>query len=410
MDTPFRQVQERLSRRRPLCTIYASSYCEHLLQIYAGLYALQEAGAILVRQRFGAEALRRRLGGMADAKLLSPEAGALVVDIEGAGLVLFDVRDDAAGWMALAERLVLYAKRSFRSGAYGADGHGTTAKFVPLGLNYAVSLERAGVQELLRCIAQVDRSSLSRKRLLVALARTIPGVGRALGIPTVGAVAAPPDPGMPPRAIFLARTWQEAEVRNPEEVGPLNEMRAGCIRALRTRFGERFLGGFAPSAHARAAYPDCVADAGVSTRRSHYLKRLRSFPVCVATRGLADSIGWKFAEYVALSKAIVTEPLRFEPPGPIAAGENYLEFDSPEACVQRVGELMEDGGARLRMMESNRRYHAEYGTPQAIAGRVLDAALERAAGAQAGGEGESPSRLAILRRAVESRSTQGGMR
>jgi hypothetical protein len=399
-------VLERLAGHRPACTVYASSYCEHLLQIYAGLYALHEAGAIRVRQRFGAEPLRRRLGGMADAKLLSPEAGALVVDLEGAGLVLFDVRDDAAEWTALSERLVLYAKRSFRSRAEGPE----QAKFVPLGLNYAVSLDRATALELLRCIAQVDRSSLSRKRLLVALARTIPGIGRALGIPTVTSIAAPPDAGAPPRAIFLARTWEEREVRDPHDIGPLNEIRAGCIRALRARFGGRFLGGFAPSAHARSAYPDCVVDSGVSTRRSHYLKLLKSYPVCVATRGLADSIGWKFAEYVALSKAIVTEPMRFELPGPIAAGENYLEFDTPEACVQRVGELMEDGAARLRMMESNRRHHFEYGTPWAIVARALDAALAGAAAPGDQAEGAIPSRRAILRRALDSRSIQGGMR
>jgi hypothetical protein len=398
------RVQERLGRERPACTVYATSYCEHLLQIYAGLYALHEAGVIRVRQRFGREALRRRLGGLADARLLAPEAGALVVDIEDAGLAFFDVRDDAGGWMALSDRLLVYAKRSFRPGRFPGP-----ATFLPLGLNYAVSLERSAGLELVRCLVQLDRSSLARKRLLVALARTIPGVGRALGIPTVASVGLPPDAGAPPRAIFLARTWQEREVRNTEEVGPLNDMRAGCIRALRARFGERFLGGFAPSEHARAAYPDCVVGADVSTRRSRYLRLLKAYPVCVATRGLSGSIGWKFAEYVALSKSIVSEPTRIELPGPIAAGENYLEFETPEACVQRVAELMENAGVRLRMMEKNREYHLEYGTPWAIVARVLDAAMA-AAGAYGEGEAPSPSRRAMRRRALESRSIHGGMR
>jgi hypothetical protein len=95
----------------------------------------------------------------------------------------------------------------------------------------------------------------------------------------------------------------------------MNDLRAGCIRALRRRFGRQFLGGFQRSDYACKHYPDCVVDASVSTLRRDYLKCLKSYCIGIATTGLYDSIGWKFAEYAALSKAIVSEPLRFELPG-----------------------------------------------------------------------------------------------
>lgn len=35
--------------------------------------------------------------------------------------------------------------------------------------------------------------------------------------------------------------------------------------------------------------------------------------ICITTTGLHRSIGWKFAEYIAASKAIVTEKLNYSP-------------------------------------------------------------------------------------------------
>jgi hypothetical protein len=341
-----------LAALRPACTIHAQSYSEHVLQIYAGLYALHAAGAIRVRHEYGSGP--RGLNG-------------LLVNIEGRK-VFFDVRDSENYWADIAAEVDVYAKRSFRPGMPG--------KIIPLGLNYAVSLDRTTWPELARSLAQLERASLSWKRLAMALARMVPGASAAFGLPTVGSMSALPDPDAEPQVIFLARPWRPEDVGGrPEVVGPLNDMRAECIRALRREFGARFCGGFPRSAQALEEYPDCVVDAGVSTRRSDYLRRLRAYPICVATTGLYGSIGWKFAEYVALSKAIVSEPLQYGLPGPIAAGENFLEFRTPDECVAAVGALMRDREARLRMMQANRRYHLEYGTPQAIVGRVLHAAL-----------------------------------
>jgi glycosyltransferase involved in cell wall biosynthesis len=177
--------------------------------------------------------------------------------------------------------------------------------------------------------------------------------------------------------VFLARTWDPAELPDMVRgyVDELNDTRAACIRLLRKRFGERFFGGLARSAHALARYPDCVVDADISTRRRDYLARLRGYSICVATTGLWDSIGWKFAEYLAFGKAIVCEPMKFELPGPMAAGRNFLEFTTPEGCASAVGELLENSAARERMMADNAAYFAEFGAPDAVVARALHAAL-----------------------------------
>ncbi len=369
-DLPLADVKAAIARERPRCTVFTTSRADHTLQLYSGLYALRDAGCIRLRQRHGRAAVMRRLapapleGGRLDKALDS-----LFVDVDGAGLVFFDVRDSGAWSPEIAERVVLYAKRSFRSGAYGNAG-----RFVPLGLNYSVCLDRTCAAELVKSIAQVDGSAFSVRRLVMSLVRLVPPLGAALGAPTVSRLSAAPAPDVPTQVIFFARTWEPVEA-DDEGFDALNETRAACIRALRAAFGPRFVGGFSRTALACRRYPDCVVGADFSTRRSDYLRRLEACPVCVATTGLFGSIGWKFAEYVALSKAIVSEPLEFEVPGPMAAGDNYLEFATPQQCVDAVARLFADRDLRARMMARNRGYYLEYGAPDALVARVLHAAL-----------------------------------
>ncbi|TAK84939.1 MAG: hypothetical protein EPO20_12180 [Betaproteobacteria bacterium] len=334
-----------------------------------------EAGRILLKQRFGPNHLRRRLPHLVpDDPVFSTSANVLFVDVEGARLVCMDVRDGANYYGQVADKVVLYAKRSYRTGEYGAN----CEKFVPLGLNYSALLDRTTLSELANSLAQLRLSSQAFKRLVISLARLFPLLGGLLGVPTLSSLSCAPERNLSPRVLFLARTWAPGEDHLTEkDVNDLNDMRAACIRTLREHFGPRFFGGFARTPHACRAYPDCVVPPEVSTRRADYLRRLRSYAICIATTGLWESIGWKFGEYVAFSRAIVSERLRFELPGPIAPGENYLEFTSVAECLAAVERLLADDVLRGRMMEGNWRYYLEYGTPEAIVGRALYAALHQ---------------------------------
>lgn len=334
---PLAEVKDALARACPRCVVYASTRSDHVLQVYAGLHALHAAGSIALSWRpFPHPMLGEQPG--------AGELNGLLVELDGMP-VFFDVRD-GPGCFPLLEDVALYAKRSFHAGL--------PAHCVPLGLNYVV-----------------------HPRPLAAAARLVPPLYRAVSM-----YASEPQPDLAPRALFLARTWHRAEVPGLDggAVERLNETRAECVRALRRALGRRFVGGFARSAHALSRYPDCVVPETLSTRRRHYLRLLRGFPVGVATTGLSDSIGWKFAEYVALSRAIACEPLRYELPGPIRAGRNYLEFASPAACVEQVSLLLDDRDLRARMMQRNFEYFREYGSPEAVVARVLHTALLRKSG------------------------------
>jgi hypothetical protein len=158
------------------------------------------------------------------------------------------------------------------------------------------------------------------------------------------------------------------------QIEQLNEMRAGCIRSLRKEFGPRFHGGFEHTEYAVRKYGDALAGRASDTRKNSYLRLLRDYPIGVATTGLHGSIGWKLAEYVATSRAIVTEPLRSLVPGPFDCPVNYLTFRTSAECVERVAGLLEDREARERMMDANRVYYHEWLRPDSLVKRTLEIA------------------------------------
>jgi hypothetical protein len=102
---------------------------------------------------------------------------------------------------------------------------------------------------------------------------------------------------------------------------------------------------------------------------------LRSHPICVATTGLHGSIGWKLGEYVAFSKAIVSEKLVFGVPGDFAPEKHYIEFSSPEGCVEAAVRLVENRDLRARLMSNNAAYYRKYVRPDSLINNALTVAL-----------------------------------
>ena len=96
--------------------------------------------------------------------------------------------------------------------------------------------------------------------------------------------------------------------------------------------------------------------------------------VCVASAGLHGSTGGKFGEYAAAGRAIVSEPLRYTVPGPFAAGENYLEYTTPEECVEQVRFLLAHPEKIRAMQENNRAYTRDWLTPERLIRNTLETA------------------------------------
>ena len=172
-----------------------------------------------------------------------------------------------------------------------------------------------------------------------------------------------PYPSKEHHILFLARLWNPDDVSWNrewyEERPKMNEMRMGIVRELRKMFGDRFVGGIQRDAYSEKVCPDLMVPEQM-TRRDNFLKEVRKSDICIATTGLFDSIGWKFAEYMAASRAIISEPLRYELPGDCVAGKNYLSFTTVEQCIEAVERLISNDDMLKTMMHSNREYYMNY--------------------------------------------------
>jgi hypothetical protein len=272
----------------------------------------------------------------------------------------------------LLERYDLCFKRSFSAKRNAGLTHG--GKIRPLGLNYWVTIPGSAAHRP----APLDPPKEKLKKLI----RRLPITPHYNGWYTIETFEDEPKPDAPPDILFMARMW---DVRGDkgwhlteakrEERHYINEQRARTIRLCREAFGDRFHGGVAPTRFARERYPDLVIDDRREVTRRAYLRRMKRSAICIATTGLHQSIGWKFAEYIAASKAIVTETLHYEVPGVFGENRNYLSFRTPEECVEAVDRLVRDERLRLSLMRNNRNYYRRHVRPDRLVLNSLMAAV-----------------------------------
>lgn len=193
----------------------------------------------------------------------------------------------------------------------------------------------------------------------------------------------PPRCELKPLIIFQTHAWQISSTQSASvrrEMEDMNESRAMVIRTCRKHFGSRFIGGFTHSSYARAQYVDCLLDDERAGRRKNFQRMLPKITIGIATSGIHRSNGWKLAEYVAASRAIVSEPLFYEPGGTFLEGENYLTFKNRDSLIGALETLLKDVQLRESMMFRNYCYYRMFGSPCALLMHALQRALVESSG------------------------------
>lgn len=366
--------RQRRGLSAPECTVMAKPTCRltiisnsvHTYHTITGFIMLQRQGRIDLNTHFAPQEERR-----------FPSPAMLEVTVNGATTLAYDLQD---GYNFEPERVTFadylatvdhYFKRSFDATRHNQLPH--AARIHALGLSYPV-IANHPVFYALEGRAPLSLAKVAAKRLT--------GYYKTYGVHSFEATPHPPTPDAP--ILFTTRAWEpydsagkpypDAKVR---ERAYINDMRAECIRLLRKEFGARFIGGFAPSAYAAKLYPDCVLPASV-TKRKNFLALTKRAAICVTTMGLHQSNGWKLGEYIAASKAIVSERLRYTVPGDFAADTNYLEFTTAADCLSQVAALAADPDRIANMQANNHRYYQQYLRPDSSVLNTLQVALEGA--------------------------------
>lgn len=184
-----------------------------------------------------------------------------------------------------------------------------------------------------------------------------------------------------PKILFCTRLWDPD--RLPDDVSEepyklersqINETRIELLRKLKEIYGEQFCGGLYVSDLAKRVAPDLVMDP-MFYLRENYLRRLKEFDICIGSTGLHKSIGWKTAEYVAASKAIVCEKLYYSVPGNFNENENYRSFETTEECLEQIRFLMDHPREIVKMQWNNYLYYQNYVRPDMLVLHSLTTAL-----------------------------------
>lgn len=386
----------------PHCELVIYSSSNHVSQVLTGFGALRRSGEIRASVRRSDRFDPGVLGSRLD------------VVLDGQARLVYDLADGGA--IAPGEGIEeadVYFKRSY---GQAAASHPEAGKIYPLGLNYPVyGPGDWHVRRLWWSAAGLrPHNAASVATRMVRLSRVASWLTRANGgrhSSWVDRFTAPPEPAPDPRVLFLTRTWDPATATHAttaDERRAMNALRAGSIRLLREELGPCFHGGLAPMPHALSAFPDCVVDERI-TRKTRYLRLMKTCDVCVTTRGLRDSNGWSLGEYVAASRAIVSEPLAYEVPGGFAADLNYLAMTSPEECVERVLDLLGDPVRRGAMMRRNHEYYERWVRPDALARSSLVTAAGHL-GLPAPGDGAPPGSVSRRKFSILSRRLRKGHR
>lgn len=345
------------------CEIEVFTESAHLNQLFTGFSILNRIGFLKLKQTFPLY-LRDQVDQREPQRFDFDHEAILKVRINNQIDVIYDVHDNGNIDENLLESCHYYFKRSYS--LQHIDGLKYKSKIFPLGLNYAVTTD------------YVDRFRLERSRIHKGIER-FKSVTKALRLDRLGLLPvesyridklhSPPNFELPSRVIFMVRTWDPESLPDTTQKNvtiEMNKFRVECVRALRAEFGQKFYGGVAVDEYSREKFPEFLLADDTNSRKSNYIEILKGFPVCITTSGLFGSNGWKLAEYVSFSKAIVTEPLRYGVPGGFRDGKNYLSFNNPDELIDQTNLLMQDREMRYSMMIENWSYYQNYVRPDSL--------------------------------------------
>ena len=245
-------------------------------------------------------------------------------------------------------------------------------RYLPLGLNYASFFPCGNLTGVLgRGLAAIGRA-VRRHTGIERLSSYVRDIDKYW---TIGSEVNPDidilfstrlweNPAKIPKRSFISRKLTKgAALSDAIDTDERVEERIEYVRELRRVFrGRNLVCGISDSQTAREICPEYVLPNRL-TDRMNFRKLIRRSKVCVTTTGLWKSIGWKFAEYVAGGKAIVSNPLCYEVPGSFEAGKNYITFCNKDELAAGCDRLLADAKLRRAMQLRNQYYYLHYVRP-----------------------------------------------
>jgi hypothetical protein len=345
------------------CKLITNSNSRFLQQIYTGFFLLYKSGLIDLKQIFS-NIKKNRPNDRPHIRVVVNDRIKLYYDvIDGYGINKNELEESNC-----------YFKRSYYPKFISTIGD-QKKKVFPFGLNYELYA------------SNIDKFALKRNFLLSDGYRKLTGLINVFDIwsklkykSRINIMQSLPDYNAKPKIIFMVKTFDpydyaERPKKEIEERIKINETRAKCIKLLRDQFGKNFYGGFYHNQFSKKNYNELLIPDIKNSIKKNYINLLKHYPICISNSGVHGSIGWKFAEYIAFSKAIITEKMNYEVTGNLEKDKNYLEFHNPEDCVENAMKLFNSEELRHYLMTNNAIYYNSYLRPDSLILNTLLTAL-----------------------------------
>lgn len=363
-----------------LVSAYPESLSNYTAQLYAGLYELQAGGIVQLRFGIDHEPIRdpADIGHatlfmeLTDTERVTRRPLRIAFDLEDTkGIKSRELLDFAD----------VYFKRSYRTSVIEAMAPADRSKIMPFGLHYACTSPNEGLSDRMQHAFGYNRiHGRFRSRPLRAIGSVVRQIGmlamtrsglksRLNELPAlIPEFELPPEAGTKRQICYRTRVYDQTHSRKE------NDMRVATIRALKQNFGDGFVGGLRSSAYARRHYPDCIFPQELDWRG--HLALVKSSMICVSTSGLHDSSDWKIPEYLAASRCVVTEHVKYDLPSPLIDGVHLLGFSSPDECVAACERILEDARLANALRRNGFDYYRAHVQPEQTMRRCLDTALK----------------------------------
>ena len=150
----------------------------------------------------------------------------------------------------------------------------------------------------------------------------------------------------------------------------MNETRIEAVRALRRM--ENTVAGIIPDEFSQRTCPDLLLAKEQSSSKV-FGEELRRSDIGIVNEGLRGSPGWKIGEYVAASKAVLSNAIESVVPG-FELHTHYLRFDDPREIPDLVSKLRSTKDYRA-MQAANWEYTRAYLHPERYLPRILERLL-----------------------------------
>jgi hypothetical protein len=347
------------------CTLYYNKKTNtpHLRQIFTGFFELHKKGFIDVT-------LEHK-----DWLPSSYTHNLLMAVIDNKERVIYDV-NDGLYWIygskeenlryfdeTLASQSDFFFKRSYTDQLLQHQQF-NSSKIYPLGFNYEVTSEAN----------QMDKTHLSAKSWLKHRIKSTRWTSKLLKVKSEKILQyhnfeyIPLSKNKQPKILFLTRLWAPDTVRSEKikdaklleeavaNLHEINKVRVESIKLCKKHFGDQFVGGLFADAYSTQNHLELIAPSE-ATNKENYLNIIKQSDICIATTGLHNSIGWKFAEYVAAARGIISEKLHYQLPGNFTSPTHYLEFETVDQLIANIYQLVENPDILRAMMQNNYNYY-----------------------------------------------------